>query len=553
MPERLRLALAAVSAAAAEFTERTTNYEQLLDTIARCGAEILAATCAVSLVSADGQTITPVATHDEDPVIAARSKALLFPRPLNTTIYTTFKPMQETLFVPHADLAAMRDKVSNNGHDFMVAVGMHSMIAVLLREHGSTVGIVTLMRHRKDKPAFDDIDREIAEYLSNLAGLALANAKLFGRAESEHAGRVVAETALLQTELLDAIVENIPDMVFVKEADALTFVRFNRAGEQLLGIPRDQLIGKSDNDFFPPDEARFFIDKDRETLLKRTLVDISEEPIQTSGGERWLHTKKVPILAPDGTPRFLLGISEDITDRKRDVAALRAAIEQAELSNRELEAFSYSVAHDLRAPLRAIAGYGGALSEDYGDKLDEQGRQYLDKIKTSVHRMGALIDALLKLSRVTRVELQVQPVDLGELFRAAIATLQRADPDREVEIVVADRLGAVGDPALLSIVFDNLCGNAWKFTSKIAAPRIELGVEIHDGKRVYFVRDNGVGFEMKYVDKLFGVFQRLHTEREYPGTGIGLATVQRIVQRHRGRAWAVGEVGAGATFYFTLD
>jgi hypothetical protein len=409
------------------------------------------------------------------------------------------------------------------------------------------------MRHRKDKPAFDDIDREIAEYLSNLAGLALANAKLFGRAESEHAGRVVAETALLQTELLDAIVENIPDMVFVKEADALTFVRFNRAGEQLLGIPRDQLIGKSDNDFFPPDEARFFIDKDRETLLKRTLVDISEEPIQTSGGERWLHTKKVPILAPDGTPRFLLGISEDITDRKRDVAALRAAIEQAELSNRELEAFSYSVAHDLRAPLRAIAGYGGALSEDYGDKLDEQGRQYLDKIKTSVHRMGALIDALLKLSRVTRVELQVQPVDLGELFRAAIATLQRADPDREVEIVVADRLGAVGDPALLSIVFDNLCGNAWKFTSKIAAPRIELGVEIHDGKRVYFVRDNGVGFEMKYVDKLFGVFQRLHTEREYPGTGIGLATVQRIVQRHRGRAWAVGEVGAGATFYFTLD
>jgi PAS domain S-box-containing protein len=443
------------------------------------------------------------------------------------------------------DLEAMRPKLSEAGAAFMADVGVHSMIAVLLRVRGESLGLLTVMRHRKDLPAFDDLDREITEHLANLAGLALANARLFGRAE-------VAEHALLQAGRLDAIVENIPDMVFVKEATTLSFVRFNRAGEQLLGIPREQLIGKSDNDFFPPDEARFFIDKDRETLAKRTLVDIPEEPIQTSQGERWLHTKKVPILDATGVPRFLLGISEDITDRKRDLAALREAKEQAEFSTRELQAFSYSVAHDLRAPLRAISGFGGALLEDYGDQLDEQGRSYLERIKTSVHRMGALIDALLKLSQVTREGLQVQPLDLGDLFRQAIATLQRAEPDRQLEIVVSGDLAATGDPTLLSIVFDNLCGNAWKFTSRSPAPRIELGVEVDGSDRVYFIRDNGVGFEMKYVDKLFGVFQRLHTEREFPGTGIGLVTVQRIVQRHRGRVWGRGEVGVGATFYFTL-
>lgn len=545
MPDRVREALAAVSAAAAEFAESTTNYDRLLETVARCGAKVLSATCAVSLVGSDGTSIQPVATYDEDPAIYARTQTLLSARALNTAIHATFTPTIGTLFAPVLDLEVMRPKLSEAGAAFMADVGVHSMIAVLLRVRGESLGLLTVMRHRKDLPAFDDLDREITEHLANLAGLALANARLFGRAE-------VAEHALLQAGRLDAIVENIPDMVFVKEATTLSFVRFNRAGEQLLGIPREQLIGKSDNDFFPPDEARFFIDKDRETLAKRTLVDIPEEPIQTSQGERWLHTKKVPILDATGVPRFLLGISEDITDRKRDLAALREAKEQAEFSSRELQAFSYSVAHDLRAPLRAISGFGGALLEDYGDQLDEQGRNYLERIKTSVHRMGALIDALLKLSQVTREGLQVQPLDLGDLFRQAIATLQRAEPDRQLEIVVSGDLAAIGDPTLMSIVFDNLCGNAWKFTSRSPAPRIELGVEVDGSDRVYFIRDNGVGFEMKYVDKLFGVFQRLHTEREFPGTGIGLVTVQRIVQRHRGRVWGRGEVGVGATFYFTL-
>ncbi len=546
MRDRVREALAAVSAAAAEFAESTTNYDRLIETVARCGAKVLSATCSVALVGEDGTTITPIAVYDEDPAIYARTQTMLSARPLNTTLHTTFAPTIGTLFVPQLDLEVMRPKLSEAGVSFMEDVGVHSMIAVLLRVRGESLGLLTMMRHRKDLPAFDDLDREITEHLANLAGLALANARLFGRAQ-------VAEHALLQTELLDAIIENIPDMVFVKEADTLSFVRFNRAGELLLGVPREQLIGKSDNDFFPPEEARFFIAKDRETLNKRMLVDIVEEPIHTAQGPRWLHTKKVPILDAAGQPRFLLGISEDITDRKLDIAALRAAKEQAEVSSRELETFSYSVAHDLRAPLRAISGFGGALLEDYGDKLDEQGKSYLERIKVSVHRMGALIDALLKLSQVTRIGPQLQSLDLGNLFRHALATLQHADPDRVIDVVVGGDLAAIGDPVLLSIVLDNLCSNAWKFTSKSPrAPRIELGVEQQGTERVYFIRDNGVGFEMKYVDKLFGVFQRLHTEREFPGTGIGLATVQRIIQRHRGRVWATGEVGAGATFYFTL-
>ncbi len=192
------------------------------------------------------------------------------------------------------------------------------------------------------------------------------------------------------------------------------------------------------------------------------------------------------------------------------------------------------------------------MVEDYSDRLDAAGLGYVDRIKSSVHRMGALIDALLKLSQVTRTSLQARRVDLGELFRSALASLQRAEPDRQVEIVIGGDLTAIGDPALLSIVFDNLCGNAWKFTLKRDHPRIELGTTEKDGRQVFFVRDNGVGFEMKYVDKLFGVFQRLHTDREFPGTGIGLATTQRIIQRHRGSVWAEGEVGVGATFFFTL-
>jgi light-regulated signal transduction histidine kinase (bacteriophytochrome) len=238
------------------------------------------------------------------------------------------------------------------------------------------------------------------------------------------------------------------------------------------------------------------------------------------------------------------------------LAALNESLQQAkaatEVANRELEAFSYSVAHDLRAPLRSIDGFSQALLEDYADKLDDEGVQHLRYVREAAQEMGELIDGLLTLSRVARSELRREPVDLSRLARSVFAQLQKAAPDRRVETIVADDLMVEGDPRLLRVVLDNLIGNAWKFTRNRQAARIEVGALDRDGMRTCFVGDNGAGFDMAYAAKLFGVFQRLHSTTEFEGTGIGLATVQRIVSRHRGRVWAEGAVDAGATFSFTL-
>jgi len=226
---------------------------------------------------------------------------------------------------------------------------------------------------------------------------------------------------------------------------------------------------------------------------------------------------------------------------------------QLELANAELESFSYSVSHDLRAPLRSMDGFSQALLEDHGDKLDAEGKKYLQHVRESAQQMARLIDDLLGLSRVTRSELRREPVDLGALARVVLARLQRDEPERKAEILVSDGLVANGDAQLLGLVLQNLIGNAWKFTCKTPLARIEFGVQMNGGRRVYFVRDNGAGFDMAYAGKLFGVFQRLHSAAEFEGTGVGLATVQRIVQRHGGRVWAEGQVGRGATFRFTLE
>jgi light-regulated signal transduction histidine kinase (bacteriophytochrome) len=313
------------------------------------------------------------------------------------------------------------------------------------------------------------------------------------------------------------------------------------------------MLGKNDYDFFPPSEADFFTGKDRETLAGGSMVDIPEEPIQTRAGPRWLHTKKVPMVDASGTPRFLLGISEDITDRKNALAALKAAVDQAQLANRELEAFAYSVAHDLRNPLRAIDGFSQALLEDYGATFDGTGRAHLERIRGAAQRMATLIDDLLRLSRMTRTVLNPEPVNLSQLAHNAVGQLERLEPRRHVEVKVADEMETTGDPKLLAIVFDNLIGNAWKFSSKVEHARIECGVKREpSGRVVYFVRDNGAGFDMANQSQLFGTFQRLHREDEFPGTGIGLATVKRIIERHGGRIWAEAAVGQGATFFFTL-
>jgi light-regulated signal transduction histidine kinase (bacteriophytochrome) len=245
------------------------------------------------------------------------------------------------------------------------------------------------------------------------------------------------------------------------------------------------------------------------------------------------------------------------TDSLRE---LNASLEQRilqrttelEAANKELEAFSYSVSHDLRAPLRAVDGFSQLLLEDYAQMLDESGRDYLRRIRGGAQHMSAVIDDLLKLSRVTRAPLQPEEVDLSAHAYEILADLKSSAPDRQVRIDIATGLRGMGDPGLLRIVLENLLHNAWKYSGKKPESHIRFGAELRDGALVFTVRDNGAGFDMKFADKLFGAFQRLHPREEFEGTGIGLATVARIIRRHGGKVWAEAVPGAGATFYFTL-
>jgi light-regulated signal transduction histidine kinase (bacteriophytochrome) len=241
---------------------------------------------------------------------------------------------------------------------------------------------------------------------------------------------------------------------------------------------------------------------------------------------------------------------EDVTEtmRKRladTEIALRA-------SNEELEAFCYSVAHDLRAPLRGIQGFSEALLDDYATALDAKGQDYLTRVSAAALRMSELIDDLLALSRISRGPLQRGPVDLSAIARAATRALEQQSPARKVHTVIADHLIAIADERLMQIVLEHLLENAWKFTAKNGTPAVEVGAATIDGAAAFFVKDNGAGFDEAYATRLFAPFQRLHPEKEFPGTGIGLATVQRIVRRHGGRVWANAAIDRGATIYFTL-
>ncbi|HEX4987084.1 MAG TPA: CHASE3 domain-containing protein [Burkholderiales bacterium] len=363
-------------------------------------------------------------------------------------------------------------------------------------------------------------------------------------------------------DFLDAVVENIPSMLFVKDADTLRFARINRAEEELLGMPREKLIGRSDHELFPAGQADFFVAKDREVLAANGVVMIEEENLTTPRDTLVLRTRKIALRDASGKPRYLLGISDDITEQKRAQQAiqdlnehLKVRAEQLEAANKELESFSYSVSHDLRAPLRAIDGFSRIFEEDYGAQFDEEGRRLLRVIRESSQRMGVLIDDLLAFSRLGRQVLARQPVDMKALAGAALQEVRAAAPGDRAEVVIGDLPPAQVDPTLLRQVWVNLLSNAVKYSSVRENPRIEVGSlrpARPDDAAVYYVRDNGVGFDMRYYDKLFGVFQRLHRAEDFAGTGVGLAIVQRVVTRHGGRAWAEAEVDKGASFFFSI-
>ncbi len=358
---------------------------------------------------------------------------------------------------------------------------------------------------------------------------------------------------------LDSLVENLPVMIAVKDADSLLFVRQNRAFEHAFGYSREEIIGKSARDLFGPEEADFIIAKDREALEQDRLVDIPEQPVHTRHlGLRIFHTMKMPIGGQDGRPRFLLAIWTDITERKLAEqaihelnAALQAKAAQLTTINEELESFSYSVSHDLRAPLRAIDGFALMIEEDYSERLDAEGRRFLSVIRDNSKRMGELIDGLLAFSRLGRLPVVTHEINVESLVRE-VAQEALDVHGAAARIEVGSLPPAQGDRVLLRQVWANLISNAVKYSSKRAQPRIEVIGQQNASENLYSIRDNGVGFNMDYVDKLFGVFQRLHRPGEFSGTGVGLAIVHRIVSRHGGRVWAEGKVNEGAVFSFAL-
>ncbi|WP_017303988.1 PAS domain-containing protein [Spirulina subsalsa] len=289
-----------------------------------------------------------------------------------------------------------------------------------------------------------------------------------------------------------------------------------------------------------------------EAIATGKPYDLECRVCHEDGPYTYIQARGEPIMDAKGQVTALVGTILDITDRKTHEADLLRVSQQLAASNQELEAFAYSVSHDLRAPLRAIDGFSQALLEDYGQLFDDIAQDYFDRIRFNISRMSNLIDDLLSLSRVSRSELKPQWVNLSALAANLSQDLQIQEPQRRVEFIIAPDLKVTADPTLMAIVLTNLLENAWKFTSHHPSARIELGVMPGETTPVYFVRDDGAGFDMQYAKMLFGVFQRLHNTAEFPGTGIGLATVQRIIRRHGGKIWAEGAIEQGATFYFTI-
>jgi PAS domain S-box-containing protein len=330
----------------------------------------------------------------------------------------------------------------------------------------------------------------------------------------------------------------------------------------MFGYDRAEIVGQSIEMLVPKrfrkKHARHRDDYFIEHPVRPMGMGLSLFGLRRNGSEFPLEISLSPLETESG---FLVSAAiRDVTQRKaieEDVQKLNEDLKQRaaqlEAANKELESFSYSVSHDLRAPLRSIDGFSHALLEDYGDQLPPEARKYLERVRAAAQRMAVLIDDLLNLSRVTRSPVQPKFINLSVMAEEVLQTLKAGQPERQAGFSIEPDLMVEGDPHLMHIALENLLGNAWKFTSKQALTSIEFGQMNHKTReRTFFVRDNGAGFDMAYVNKLFGVFQRLHAVSEYPGTGIGLATVQRIIKIHGGRIWAESVEGKGATFYFTL-
>lgn len=406
---------------------------------------------------------------------------------------------------------------------------------------------LTLDRPERPSMARDELDLVLDGLGRMQASLASSLSEL---RESEARFRVVFEQAAVGVAQLDS--------------NTGAFLHINQKYCDILGYSQEEMRHIDFQSITPPEDVDLILARMKQ--LKAGIIRefaLEKRYIRKDGSIVWAHVNVSPMWQPGEQPNYHIAVVEDISARKHAEAViqqLNATLElrvaertaQLESANQELEAFSYSVSHDLRAPLRGIDGFSQLLMEDYQERLDPVAHDYLGRVRRAAQHMGRLIDDILRLSRVSRAELAYEQINLSNLADEVILGLNKRSSDDAATFTVEANLSAHGDAALLRIVLENLLDNARKYSSKSPQPRIEFGSVLHNDRPAYYVRDNGAGFDMTYAGKLFGAFQRLHRDDDFPGTGIGLATVKRIIHRHGGEVWAHSKPGEGATFYFTL-
>jgi len=521
-----------------------TDFAALVELVARRLAEHLGDGCAVRLLDDSGNEFDRriTASHHRDPALAQDYRTIAATQPtkrgegLSGRIVETGEPV----LLPEYSMAEIIAVAPPQYRAALERLDAASLLAVPLRARGRNIGAMIMVRGSAS-PAFSVDDLRLAQDLADRAAIAIDNLRTSSALRKSEARKAAVKQAAL-------------DGIIVMDHEG-RIVEANPASCKLFGYRRDELVGSLLAErIIPPDLrelhtrglARYLATSEANVLGKRVelramCADGRELPVEVA----------VVRIDTEGEPMFT-GYVRDITERQRAAKAevLAAEKEAAEAANAELRAFNYSVAHDLRAPLRAIGGFASLLAEDHAESLPPEAKRLLDRVVSNTESMTQLIDALLSLSRVSQADIHPERVDLSALAAKIGDELRAADQERDVELVVENGLVANADPRLLRAVLENLLGNAWKFTRGVHA-RIEVARDASNDA-TFVVRDNGAGFDQANAQRLFAPFQRLHSQKEFEGTGIGLATVQRIVRRHGGKVWAESTPRAGASFFVSL-